>query len=51
MFFRLADEMDLLLHGKARKFQMRIGSRAINLTYMGIIEKFNDSRLARSAPL
>ena len=35
-----ADEMDLLLHGKGRKFTIPIGSRTINLTYIGIIEKF-----------
>jgi excinuclease UvrABC ATPase subunit len=42
-----AEEMDLLLHGKARKFELRIGSRTVNLTYMGIIEKFNASYIKR----
>lgn len=42
-----ADEIDLLLHGKARKFQMLVGSRSINLTYMGIIEKFNAAYIKR----
>ena len=42
-----AAEMDLLLHGKARKFKMSIGSRTINLTYMGIIEKFTSAYIKR----
>ncbi|MGA2479196.1 MAG: excinuclease ABC subunit UvrA [Spirochaetia bacterium] len=42
-----ADEMDLLLHGKARRYTMSIGNRTINLTYMGIIEKFNVAYITR----
>ena len=42
-----ADEMDLLLHGKGRKFTIPIGSRTINLTYIGIIEKFNSAYIKR----
>ena len=41
------DEMDLLLHGKGRTFKMNIGSRTINLTYMGIVEKFNAAYIKR----
>ena len=32
------DEMDLLLHGKDRKFKAKFGDRTINLTYAGIID-------------
>ena len=32
-------EMDLLLHGKDRKFKARFGDRSINLTYEGIIAR------------
>jgi excinuclease UvrABC ATPase subunit len=42
-----AEEMELLLHGKARKYELHVGSRAVNLTYMGIVEKFNASYIKR----
>jgi len=42
-----AEEMDLLLHGKARKYELNVGSRPVNLTYMGIMEKFNASYIKR----
>lgn len=41
------EEMDLLLHGKARKFKMQIGSNTMNVTYEGIIEKFSRSYIRR----
>lgn len=48
---RLADytdkEMDLLLHGKDRKFKMQIGSGTMNATYQGVIERFNRSYIKR----
>ena len=36
------EELDLLLHGKDRKFKMKMGGggNAINITYEGVIEKF-----------
>jgi excinuclease UvrABC ATPase subunit len=33
------EEMELLLHGKDKKFKAKFGGRSINLTYLGIIEK------------
>jgi len=41
------EEMELLLHGKPRKFKMRIGSGTMNVTYMGIIEKFSKAYIKR----
>src|SRR5688572_2082657 len=41
------EEMDLLLHGKARKAKINIGSGSMNMTYMGIIEKFNKAYIKR----
>ncbi len=41
------EEMDLLLHGKARKVKINIGSGTMNMTYMGIIEKFNKAYIKR----
>jgi excinuclease UvrABC ATPase subunit len=32
-------EMELLLHGRDKKFKAKFGGRSINLTYLGIIEK------------
>lgn len=37
------DEMELLLHGKDKKFKAKFSDRAINLTYTGIIEKIERS--------
>lgn len=48
---KLADftsvEMDLLLHGTARKYKLRIGNSSMNATYEGIIEKFTRSYIKR----
>jgi len=41
------EEMELLLHGKPRKFKMTIGSGTMNVTYMGIIEKFSKAYIKR----
>ena len=42
-----AEEMDLLLHGKDRKFKLKIGNNTMNATYMGIIEKLTNSYIRR----
>jgi excinuclease UvrABC ATPase subunit len=34
-----AEEMDLLLRGKDRKYKLRIGDKTMNATYLGVIEK------------
>lgn len=41
------EEMDLLLHGKARKFKMQMGNNSINITYEGVIEKFTRAYIRR----
>ena len=41
------DEMELLLHGKDKKFKAKFGDRSINLTYTGIIEKIERSYVRR----
>ena len=41
------DEMELLLHGKDRKFKAKFGERSINLTYAGIIERIERSYIRR----
>ena len=41
------DEMQLLLHGKDRKFTVKFGGRNINLTYAGILEKIERSFIRR----
>ncbi|HMN28393.1 MAG TPA: excinuclease ABC subunit UvrA, partial [Caldilineaceae bacterium] len=41
------EEMDLLLHGKDRKYKLQIGSSAMNATYLGVIERFNRSYIKR----
>jgi excinuclease UvrABC ATPase subunit len=41
------DEMELLLHGKDRKFKAKFGQRSINLTYAGIIERIERSYIRR----
>jgi excinuclease UvrABC ATPase subunit len=33
------EEMDLLLHGKDRKYKIPIGDKTMNATYLGVIEK------------
>ena len=40
-------EMDLLLHGKDRKFKVKFGGATVNLTYAGIIEKIERSYVRR----
>ncbi|MBS1913731.1 MAG: excinuclease ABC subunit UvrA [Bacteroidetes bacterium] len=42
-----AEEMDLLLHGKDRKFKAQFGGKTINLTYAGIIAKIERSYVQR----
>ncbi len=41
------DEMELLLHGKDRKFKARFGGKDINLTYAGILERIERSYIRR----
>lgn len=41
------DEMDLLLHGKGRKFKMPIGGGTMNATYLGVIERFERAYVRR----
>ena len=41
------DEMDLLLHSKPRKVKMRFGGGVINVTFMGIVEKFTKAYIKR----
>jgi excinuclease UvrABC ATPase subunit len=41
------EEMDLLLYSKPRKIKMQFGGGVINVTYMGIIEKFTKAYIKR----
>jgi excinuclease UvrABC ATPase subunit len=41
------EEMDLLLHGKDRKFKFQIGEGTMNATYMGILEKLTQAYIKR----
>lgn len=43
------EEMDLLMHGKDRKFKIRMGDegQTMNLTYLGIVEKLTRSYIKR----
>jgi excinuclease UvrABC ATPase subunit len=41
------EEMELLLHGKDRKYKLQIGSGAMNASYQGVIERFNRSYIKR----
>lgn len=43
------EEMDLLMHGKDRKFKIQMGTegQAMNLTYLGIVEKLTRSYIKR----
>lgn len=41
------EEMELLLHGKDRKFKFKLGEGTMNATYMGIIEKLTQSYIKR----
>jgi excinuclease UvrABC ATPase subunit len=40
-------EMDLLLHGKDKKFSTKFGGKTVNLTYSGIIAKIERSYVQR----
>ena len=46
-----SEEMDLLLHGKGRKFKMKFGDSAMNVTYLGIIAKVERSYIRRDIKL
>lgn len=41
------EEMDLLLYGKQQKVKMRFGGGTMNVTFMGIIEKFTKAYIKR----
>jgi excinuclease UvrABC ATPase subunit len=41
------EELDLLLYGKPRKFKMQFGEGTINVTYQGILEKFERAYIRR----
>ncbi|MBA3723384.1 MAG: excinuclease ABC subunit UvrA [Candidatus Levybacteria bacterium] len=41
------EEMDLLMHGKDRKFKLQIGSGTMNATYLGVVEKLTRSYIKR----
>jgi excinuclease UvrABC ATPase subunit len=41
------EEMDLLLYSKPQKIKMQFGGGVINVTYMGIIEKFTKAYIKR----
>jgi len=41
------EEIELLLHGKDRKYKLQIGSGSMNASYQGIIERFNRSYIKR----
>jgi excinuclease UvrABC ATPase subunit len=42
-----AEEMDLLLHGKDRKYKLAIGDKTMNATYLGVIEKIEQYYVRR----
>jgi excinuclease ABC A subunit len=42
-----AEEMDLLMHGKDRKFKLDIGGGSMNASYLGIVEKIERSYIRR----
>lgn len=41
------EELELLLYGKARKFETQFGGKTINLTVEGVIEKFTNKYIKR----
>ena len=41
------EEMDLLLHSKARKVKLQVGNNTMNASYMGIIEKVTQAYIKR----
>jgi excinuclease UvrABC ATPase subunit len=42
-----AEEMDLLLYGKDRKYKLAIGDKTMNASYLGVIEKLERSYVRR----
>jgi excinuclease UvrABC ATPase subunit len=42
-----AEEMDLLLHGKDRKYKLAIGDKTMNASYLGVVEKLERSYVRR----
>jgi excinuclease UvrABC ATPase subunit len=41
------EEMDLLLHGKDRKYKLPVGDKMMNATYLGVIEKIEQYFIKR----
>jgi excinuclease ABC A subunit len=41
------EEMELLMHGKDRKFKIQVGANTMNATYLGIVEKLTQSYIKR----
>jgi excinuclease UvrABC ATPase subunit len=41
------EEMELLMHGKDRKFKLQIGGNTMNASYLGIVEKLTRSYIKR----
>jgi excinuclease UvrABC ATPase subunit len=41
------EEMDLLLHGKDRKYKLQIGDQTMNATYLGVMEKIERNYVRR----
>lgn len=42
-----AEEMDLFLYGKDRKFKMAVGEGTMNVSYLGVVEKITRSYIKR----
>jgi excinuclease UvrABC ATPase subunit len=42
-----AEEMDLLLYGKDRKYKLAIGDKTMNASYLGVVEKLERSYVRR----
>src|SRR5215212_8678243 len=42
-----AEEIDLLLYGKDRKYKLGVGDKSINATYLGVIEKLEQQFVRR----
>jgi excinuclease UvrABC ATPase subunit len=42
-----AEEMDLLMHGKDRKYKLTVGGTSMNATYQGVIEKIEAKYIRR----
>lgn len=41
------EEMDLLLHSKPYKVKMQFGGKAVNMTFEGVLDKFNSKYVTR----